>query len=318
MATPRKSHSTSAAPRGRAAHAGAGPRDGQHQVPDIWAEAVEQAGVPESRKTSLFVHATVRDMILSGRLQPGERLSQARLAESLNVSRTPMREALRMLQEEGLIDAEPDRRPRVRGFDPGEIDSLYAARILLESLAMSLSAPGLDDADVVAGEELLSRMKQHADDEDFDAWHRTHLEFHRLLVRGVDDSLLSLVASFAERGQRFVRIYQISHPATGWTVGAAEHDAILDAVRQGQPDLAVGRLIKHLARTALSVLLDVAPDREAPAVRAALTMVRQLTAEESGGPMAPAGRTLAADGRGSVARPAKAPRRGAGPEANSQ
>jgi DNA-binding GntR family transcriptional regulator len=256
-------------------------RETERAAPDIWAEAVEQAGAPESRKTSLFVHATLRDMILSGRLKPGERLSQAQLAQSLNVSRTPMREALRMLQEEGLIDAEPDRRPRVRGFDAGEVDSLYAARILLESLAMSLSAPGLGEADVRAGEELLTRMRKQADEEDFDAWHHTHLEFHRLLVHRVDDSLLSLVGSFAERGQRFVRIYQISHPATGWTVGAAEHDSILDAVRQGEPDLAVGRLIKHLARTALSVLLDMAPDREASAVRAALTMVRQLTADEA-------------------------------------
>src|SRR5437016_3110357 len=108
MAAARKRRATTGAPPPPAAHG------------DIWAEAVEQAGAPESRKTSLFVHATLREMILSGRLHPGERLSQARLAESLNVSRTPMREALRMLQEEGLIDAEPDRRPRVRGFDPGE------------------------------------------------------------------------------------------------------------------------------------------------------------------------------------------------------
>jgi DNA-binding GntR family transcriptional regulator len=257
---------------------------------DFWAEAVELAGVPESRKTSLFVHSTLRDVILSGRLKPGTTLSQARLAQILKVSRTPMREALRMLQEEGLIDAEPNRRPRVRGVDPGEIDSLYAARILLESLAMSLSAPGLGGADVATGDELLRRMEQQAADEDFDAWHRTHLEFHQLLVSGVDDYLRSLIGSLAEKGQRFVRIYQISHPATGWTVGAEEHAAILDAVRQQQPDIAVTRLIKHLARTALSVLLDVAPDRDASAVRGALTLVTQMTPDKAAAPTARAAR----------------------------
>lgn len=264
-----------------------GPGDGDA---DIWAKAARLAGGPESRKTSLYVHATLRDVILSGRLRPGESISQARLAQLLKVSRTPMREALRMLQEEGLIDAVPNQRPRVRGVDPGELDALYAARILLESLAMSLSAPTLGEVEMVSGAELLTRMTAHAAAEDFDAWHRTHLEFHQLLLRGVDGSLLQLVGSLAEKCQRFVRIYQISHPATGWTVGVAEHAAILDAVRTGHEGLAVGRLIKHLARTALSVLVDIAPDREASAVRAALTMVRELTREEPGAPGAPSGR----------------------------
>jgi DNA-binding GntR family transcriptional regulator len=262
-------------------------RDGTQ---DIWAEAAEAAGGLESRQTSQYVHAMLRDVILSGRLRPGESVSQARLAQTLNVSRTPMREALRMLQEEGLIDAVPNQRPRVRGVDPGELDSLYATRILLESLAMTLSAPGLGAADIAAGEDLLRRMTEHAEAEDVDAWHRAHLAFHQLLLRGVDDYLLSVVGSLAEKGQRFVRIYQISHPATGWTVGVAEHAAILEAVRLGQADLAVGRLIKHLARTALSVLLEIAPDREASAVRAALTIVKQLTPEEPGMPPLRSGR----------------------------
>jgi hypothetical protein len=67
-------------------------------------------------------------------------------------------------------------------------------------------------------------------------------------------------------------------------VGAAEHAAILDAVRRQQHDVAVTRLIKHLAHTALSVLLDVAPDRDASAVRGALTLVRQMTEDEPAAP----------------------------------
>lgn len=249
---------------------------------DVWAEAVELAGLPESRKISLFVHATLREWILTGRLEPGQTLSQLQLAQKLGVSRTPMREALRMLQEEGLIDAEPNRRPRVRGFDPAELDSLYAARILLESLTMSLTVPTMDGAAIAAADECLALMRERAHAEDFDGWHRAHLDFHGILAQGADEHLLTLVGSFAARGQRFIRIYQLSHPVTGWTVGIVEHEQILDAVRSRQYDVAVGRLIMHLARTALGVLVDVAPERDASAVRAALAMVRHFTSADIG------------------------------------
>jgi DNA-binding GntR family transcriptional regulator len=62
---------------------------------------------------------------------PGTRLSQVALADQLGVSRTPLPEVLRMLQEEGLVEIEPNQRTRVAGLDPQELDDVYASRILL-------------------------------------------------------------------------------------------------------------------------------------------------------------------------------------------
>src|ERR1043165_2210506 len=103
-------------------------------------EDVADASAPEAvrtgRRLALDVHAAVRAMILSGELPPGAPVLQAELARTLNVSRTPMREAFRLLQGEGLIENKPDQRAVVRAVDPGEVDAIYTSRVLVESVAV--------------------------------------------------------------------------------------------------------------------------------------------------------------------------------------
>ena len=89
----------------------------------------------DGRRTVLEVHDLLRRLILGGRLAPGVVLSQVELARRLGVSRTPVREALRLLQQAGMVSAEPNLRCRVLGFDPDDIEALYMKRILMESLA---------------------------------------------------------------------------------------------------------------------------------------------------------------------------------------
>ena len=95
--------------------------------------------LPEARQAIPHLHAYLRECILDGRIPPGTKLSQVALAEQLGVSRTPLREVLRMLQEEGYVDFEPNQRMRVAELDPVELDSDYACRILLETLALSMT-----------------------------------------------------------------------------------------------------------------------------------------------------------------------------------
>ena len=82
--------------------------------------------ISDPRRMSLEIHAYLRELIASGVLPPGTELKQTELARAFAVSRTPLREAFRMLQEEGLISAEPNQRSRVLGFDPEELELLYA------------------------------------------------------------------------------------------------------------------------------------------------------------------------------------------------
>src|ERR1039457_7156674 len=73
--------------------------------------------LPEARQAIPHVHAYLRECILDGTLPPGTKLSQVSLAAQLGISRTPLREVLRMLQEEGLVEIEPNQRTRVAGLD---------------------------------------------------------------------------------------------------------------------------------------------------------------------------------------------------------
>jgi DNA-binding GntR family transcriptional regulator len=226
----------------------------------------------EPRRTSLDVHAHLRRLILDGTLPPGTELKQAELARMLEVSRTPLREAFRMLQEEGLIDADVNARGRVTGFDGDELDALYAARILLEGLGVRITAGRLsreEAQDVSARLHDMDRAQQGADPA---AWADAHRCFHRLLNSRSGAALIRSIASYAERSERYVRAVQTSHPDSVER-GRQEHYELFVAVLGGDGEQASRLAAAHLSRTAFSVMADHAPGHDAYAVRSALAMV---------------------------------------------
>lgn len=214
----------------------------------------------------------LRDLILSGDLPEGTVLSQVELAKALGVSRTPLREALRMLQEEGLVEAEPNRRARITGFDPEDLDTLYASRVLLEALAIELTVARTSDQEVAAIEGLLADMRVAGERRDHDGWEEAHSAFHAQLVNGVSERMRRTLRSQADRAERYRRLYQVADPRA-WSVGDAEHGAIVDACQARDAEAAARHLARHLARTALSLMAHLAPEQEPRAVRLALRAV---------------------------------------------
>ena len=95
---------------------------------------------PVTLPNGMDAYHQIRRWIVEGRLRPGERLVEQRLAEELDLSRTPIREALRMLQSEGLVRFEPNRGARVRSLTMADIDDLYELRGRLEAMAAELAA----------------------------------------------------------------------------------------------------------------------------------------------------------------------------------
>jgi DNA-binding GntR family transcriptional regulator len=200
-------------------------------------------------------------MILSGELPPGSVLLQAEMARKLGVSRTPMREAFRLLQEEGLIDALPDQRARVRAVDPEDLDGFYGARIMLETLAVSMTAKSLTAEDLQRMSDVLKRMQDLAGGDRPEEWHAAHREFHGMATQAVGPHLQRMLASLGENSERYIRLAQLGVPAT-WGRALTDHEALLEALRMNDPDEAAHVIARHLARTALSVLADVAPEYE--------------------------------------------------------
>lgn len=262
-------------------------RDGAGGAEDVLAPAED----PLSRITPVrrapgdhaanAVHAHLRRLILRGGLAPGAVLNQVELAPRLGVSRTPVREAIRMLQEEGLVEAEPQKRARVAGFDPAHLEAVYAQRILLECLGARLTADGISDAEVDGIEALRLEMVRHAGQNDMPAWEQAHRAFHLALVQRAGSHLLAAIRGQMERAERYRMMYQKTGPRA-WSNAGVEHRAILAALRRGDADAAAAELATHLARTALSLVAQLSPDYDPRAVRTALGTMRGSDSAMSG------------------------------------
>jgi DNA-binding GntR family transcriptional regulator len=228
-------------------------------------------------------HALIqlRRRIVRGEIAPGTELSQVSLAQALGVSTTPLREALRQLEAEGLVESRRNRRPRVPPFDPDDLDSVYCNRVLLESLSVALSVPALTAEDLAALRGHLDTMAELADDSDDTAWEAAHAAFHRGLVAECGEPLRNQVNVLLNRSERYRRMSVLGNePASrAGGVGAQEHEAIFAACAAREPHEAALLLARHLTRSALALLAQLAPDVDPVAVRTALHMVMSWCAQ---------------------------------------
>lgn len=229
--------------------------------------------IQDARTVSMDVHRHLRRLIIDNVIPAGAVLMQAHLARVFGVSRTPMREAFRMLQEEGLISTETNQRATVRELDPEELDQLYGVRIALESLGVRLTAGRLTPGEVSAAMKALDDMARTPLDSDAEAWLGAHRRFHLICVARAGEPLKRVIQSYGERSERYLRAHQLAHPLA-FRAAHAEHEAILDAIRHGDAGRAGALMGEHLSRTSLTVLGDVGRDDQAPATMLALAMAR--------------------------------------------
>jgi DNA-binding GntR family transcriptional regulator len=216
----------------------------------------------------------LRELILGGTLQPGVVISQVELARALGVSRTPLREAMRMLQEEGLIEAEPNRRARVTRFDPADLDTVYGCRVMLESLGCVLTVRAITPDEIAGLERALDAMAKHARAQDVDSWQAAHREFHRMLVSRANDQFGRTIAAYQDRSERYWLMFiRANGSSGGLTMRDAEHRAIFEAAKNRDATETASLLARHLSRTALTLMAQLAPEHEPLTVRTALQFV---------------------------------------------
>jgi DNA-binding GntR family transcriptional regulator len=218
------------------------------------------------------IHDQIRDSILRGELAPGTVVSQVSLARELGVGRTPLREALRMLQREGLIEAETNRRVRVAPFSVEDLEQLYSMRITLEALACRRSVPDLIDDDLERLEAALVDMDACIAREDVVGWREPHRRFHLIIVEHAGERLVRTVTQLSDHAERY-RHLKLVQDGMALAAGRVEHRAIADACKEGDPIAASNALAQHLARTALTVMMMVSPQHDPVAVRLALNLV---------------------------------------------
>lgn len=218
-----------------------------------------------------IVYVRLRDSILHGGFDPGVPISQVRLAAEMGVSRTPLREALRMLQRDGLIDSEPNRKVRISPLTIAELEQFYAARILVECLTARLAAAALSSAGVAQMRRLLREMAALAGQDDFDSWDIRHRAFHELLKKQAGDRLATIARGLFDHTERYRRVY-LAEPRA-WATAEQDHTAICAACEAGDAAQAGVLVARHLGRTALMVIAMAEPERDPVPVREALRML---------------------------------------------
>lgn len=224
----------------------------------------------DGRRTAVDVYEALQESILSGRLKPGSVLSQVEVARALHVSRTPVREAMRMLQEGGLVTGEPNFRSRVLGFDPWDIEALYMKRIAMESLAVTFNARKMSREQHARLDEVVHALEGAEAHENFAIWQSLHREFHRLIVAQAGDAYTADLEALEKRSERYQSAYKGEHLPGWWQRGEQEHRALFAAISRGDSAQAGELSARHLARTALELLAALAPEYDTARVRMSL------------------------------------------------
>jgi DNA-binding GntR family transcriptional regulator len=198
------------------------------------------------------VHDRLRRLILDGEFPPGSEVSQIALSHRLECSRTPLREALRLLEREGLVVNEGAYRlVRISSLSMVDLDELYALRVMGEGLAIWLTVPTLRSADFEALEQDLEATTATTT-----ANLEAHRRFHRRLRGGAGPRLADHLERLFEHAERYQAAYRdhAQDLADAFKHKRAEHQAILDACIAGDRSLARALLVDHIADTAIQVM----------------------------------------------------------------
>jgi DNA-binding GntR family transcriptional regulator len=224
----------------------------------------------DGRRTAVDVYEVLQNTILTGQLKPGTILSQVELARALNVSRTPVREAMRMLQEGGLLVGEPNYRCRVVGFDPGDIEALYTKRLVLESLGVAITTRRMSPGLLEELREVVTALESEGAHQDFELWRTLHRRLHRLIASEAGEALVAELEQLELRSERYQSAYKGAHMLGWWQRGEAEHRELFAAMASANAARAAELAARHLARTALELLAALAPEFDTARLRSAL------------------------------------------------
>lgn len=205
---------------------------------------------PEPASRTSATYAVLREWIISGELVAGEDISQLELTRRLGISRTPLREALRLLTRDGLVtETEAHRRVRISPVSMVDLDQVYALRVPAEALAIWQTVPRLTVSDLV---QIRNDLELIQDDDLTIATH-AHRRFHAGLGKHAGGLIQEFLGRYMLQSERYQRAF-VNQTKVGLARKAAEHRLILKACEAGDRELARNLLVDHLSSTALALM----------------------------------------------------------------
>ena len=200
-----------------------------------------------------IVARKLREAIMSGNLKPGQRLVERELCEMMGVSRPSIREALRLLEADGLVNTVPHRGPMVSTISLEEARQLYAARAVLEGFAGRECARLHDPAVVRKIGEALTRLKAALAESDMIAVLEAKTDFYAALIGGCQNAFIERMLKPLHDRITLLRITSMSHPKR-INKSLREVTAIWRAIQSGDEDLAERCCVDHIKAAAVAAL----------------------------------------------------------------
>ena len=187
----------------------------------------------------------LRDDIISGVYRPRERLIEAELSKKYNVSRTPIREAIKQLEAAGLIKVAPYHGAVIAEIDAEEIRDIYEVRSVLESTATYLSCPHITQETLILLEQSIVKMEQYAKEKQKLLYAEENERFHRLVYSSCGNKvLIGLINDLFERTATFRRLSWQSTANIKLTI--KDHKNLYQALKEGDAEKAQALSAEHI------------------------------------------------------------------------
>lgn len=223
---------------------------------------------PSRERLSDQVAAVVRSRIYKGELAPGDRITEMALAAEFNVSRAPVREALAVLQKEGMIEALPYRGAVVARLSDRDVEEIRELRIALEGLAARRAATLARSEVVRELRDAYSEMIEAVQDGDSSRASIAHLDFHRAIA--VASGLPQLVAILDQLAARSLALQGWAGLGSTELAAPAEaHLEVIEAFESGSPDAVVAKVVENICapNSGIDRLVEKSTRRRPPSAR---------------------------------------------------
>jgi DNA-binding GntR family transcriptional regulator len=196
---------------------------------------------------------TLREAIIVGELKPGQRLMEVQLAEKMGVSRTPVREAIRKLELEGLVEMLPRKGAHVAELSVKDIMDVLEVRATLDGLATSLSSTRISEDEKKELKHILDQFISCVEKENLQGSIKKDVEFHDVIYRSSrNDKLIQISNNLREQVQRFRVVYIKDYSSSRELI--REHTEIYEAILSGDPETAMRAAQRHIKHQEESII----------------------------------------------------------------
>lgn len=208
--------------------------------------AKQSGGAIERRSLHLVVSDRVRDMIIEGQLPPGQKVPERELCEQLGVSRTPLREALKVLSQEGLIEPLPNRGSKVVEISDRTVEELFDVLAALEGQSGECACVNMTDAEIIEVRGIHNQMIMYFKNNDLPGYFKLNRDIHNRIMAGSGNRALKKIYDGVASRIYHAR-YTANHSPARWSEAIAEHEQIMQLL-EARDGARLGQLLRQHVR----------------------------------------------------------------------